>query len=116
MKLVSQCLYSSDPPKLVAAVLRAFAKVEKNERYTCYVRVEDDPKNLRGEEDATYLTAAAKLTQLESWDASPTALLTECDIEKFDGKYVVLDKGSLRVLQTRQRARYVVQLTFYELD
>jgi hypothetical protein len=99
-----QVLFGHFSPKLKAAILRAFAKSEKNYVNTFTVLIEDDAKTKDGDPDDNFHSVPLKKTQLETWDSSPTALTVSSGAEIIDTKYMVLDTG------------YIAQLTLFELD
>jgi len=102
-------------PRIVGWVIEALMKSPKRNRIVLTALVQDDPTTIQGKPDSTYTTASAKLTQLETWDGAPTALLMTSRINAFTAKYYVLDKGGYRIMQDLGNERYIVQLSLLEL-
>lgn len=84
-------------PLIKGLVISATTRPETRWTYSLSTFFEDRPINLRGDQDTT-LTAAAVLTQLDTWMEANTILTMSSVFEPFNGKSVILEPVVTRPL------------------
>ena len=114
-KFVIQPAAASVAPRIVAAVVTAFIKNKKNWVSSLTVLVQDQARTKQGHVDTKFETVAKKQAQFEIWDAAPIALSVESEAGIINNKYIVLDVGASRVVETYDDGSYLWQMMFYEL-
>ena len=117
-KITLQADANNTPVRLTSMIIESILIEDVNWIDTLTFRVADRDKDLNGDYD-DYQDHSLKLTQLETWATTPTALTMRSVVKQLDNKTVFIEEGGMRlhhIVTEEGNQAYLCQLQVYEVS